>query len=956
MENIKSKKIFASLLKILAAVFVALFAVAIPLGCDGADPGKTNTKDYTEYVVPDTPVPTGGARTIFHYYRPDGKYDKWNVYHWATGVNGVNAPIVGYQTIGGQKWAVMVVETAVVKASDDGYMGYIIRKGNTWTKDVEDDRWIPESAIVNGVANIYVISQDANTYCSEQEGIEGMKNLSKPHITTATFTSLTKINITTDTAVTKNSYFKVKDATGNILVELNCANASCVGAKKVSIDIPSGKSIDFTQQYTVVDEPVKADDSTFTAKPVAMTELYGLTAFNDLYKYNGELGAIYSKEQTVFRVWTPYATAMKVNIYAAGEGGTATSYDMTKSSQNAGVWEYALPGDNNGKYYTYTVINSNVNTRSEVVDPYARSGGRNGERGMILDLDATDPDSWDDQNEPVLDSCTKSVIWEAQLRDITIHESSGVSEENRGKFLGLTETGTVNKYGEPTALDYLKQLGITEVHFQPLFDFASVNESFNKATYNKAGEYNWGYDPLNYNMPEGSYSSDPADGKKRVNEMKQMIMALHNAGIRVVMDVVYNHVSSAPGSNFEKLVPGYYFRKTDTGAFSNGSGCGNETASDHYMFRKFMIDSVKYWTEEYMVDGFRFDLMALHDIDTMNALYDELAAINPDVLVYGEGWTAGTSGLSDGKQCRLANAAKTPKIAYFNDTIRDGLKGSVFSITSTGFVSGAANTDSIIYGGAACNSLPSVKQNINYVACHDNSLLWDKLNASVNDTKDNIKAMNRMAAAAVMTSQGIAFIPAGEEMMRSKPTTKTNDYDNRPNVYKTDSNYYFSDNSYKSPDSVNAIDWDLLHENADMVEFYKQLIAIKKSFTQFQFTDKSDLAKNLIYNDSNIKDGVTIYAIRESSETDEFVVVIFNNNKASKVVSIPEGNYKVYVDGKDANVEGLNKTVKGKSVTVGAVSCMILKGSVFDEVQFNDTQKTYSFTDWTYNVSDLTAA
>ncbi len=751
-------------------------------------------------------------------------------------------------------------------------------------------------------------------------------------IVSVMFTDFSTVRILTNGNMTESSVFSIIDGDGNALPILvkrggnvqsfNVPECSVMDTAegKTAFDIKLDGECDVKKVYTLVDS-----SGNFEPAPIRFDELFGTPEFEERFYYTGTLGAEYSKEQTKFTVWSPYATEMRLNIYDKGEGGAATSYKMTEGEK--GVWTYTLKGDQNGKYYTYSVVSGDKST--EVVDPYARSGGRNGQRGMIIDLATANPEGWETQNMPKLASNTHAVIWEAQLRDVTINPNSGVSEKNRGKFLGLTETGTKTKSGKSTALDYLKALGITQVHFQPLFDFASVNENFTTATYNAEGQFNWGYDPLNYNMPEGSYSSDPADGFTRVNEMKQMIMALHNAGIQVVMDVVYNHVSDAPASNFEKLMPGYYFRMTESGTFYNGSGCGNETASEHAMFRKFMIDSVKYWTEEYKIDGFRFDLMGLHDIDTMNKLYEELAKINDDVIVYGEGWTGGASGLADNRQAKLDNAKQTPHIAYFNDIIRDGLKGSFNSLRDTGFVSGKKGQDSAVYvgaRGATKHFAANPTQNINYVDCHDNSTIWDKLNASVKADKNTIMAMNRLAAASVMTSQGIGFMLAGEEMLRSKPTTKKNDYDNRPNVYRNDSSYYFSDNSYKSPDSVNAIDWDLLDANWEMVEFYKGLIAIKTTWPQFRLDTKEQIEANVIINDDEHSDGVAVYAVKDPA-SNQYAVVILNSTESATAVSVPQGKYDVFVNGNRASATKLS-SFNGNSFTVGARSAVVMRGEL----------------------------
>lgn len=876
-----------------------------------------------------------------YYHHKLGTYDGYNMWIWdLVDGEGANYPhafepetitFPGYES---KQWKRLVTTVHNVDVTAEQAFGVILRKtvgSNDWGFQTED-MMIDGSYIVNNKIAIYLVHAIDNTVSLSYSLEDAVSN----KITSAQFTALNKVNVVTSVAVTDKSLFKIKDDDDIVVGTLDCSleeNAKIVGKTNFNIELEN--DMDICKSYKIVDDPADAfnADVNFSESKISVSRLYDLPSFSK-FEYNGTLGAEYSATQTKFTVWAPTTKEMTLNIYDAGEGGTATTYAMTKGDH--GEWSYTLSGDLNGKYYTYTV-GSGAGAK-EVVDPYARSGGKDGKRGMILDLQATNPEGWDAQQNPTLANYSEAVIYEAQLRDLTIHESSNVSAANRGKFLGMTEKGTENAR---TPLDYLKELGVTAVHFQPLFDFASVKENFTQATYNKDGEYNWGYDPLNYNMPEGSYSSNPADGAVRVKEMKQMIMALHNAGIQVIMDVVYNHVSDAASSNFEALMPGYYFRMRANGSYYNGSGCGNETASNHAMFRKFMIDSVKYWTEEYKIDGFRFDLMGLHDITTMNDLYDALQEINPDVMIYGEGWTGGTSGLPSSSQATLANASEMPNIAVFDDIIRDGLKGSVFDIADTGFVSGKKGVDTAVYVGAAGGTAHSAvnykllgndkaafasnpTQNINYVSAHDNSTLWDKLNCSVEADKNTLLAMNRLAAVSVFTSQGASFFLAGEELLRSKPTKFGNTYDNGAQLSKNDGAYYAS-NSYKSPDSVNAIDWNLSVANNEMVEFYKALISIKRTFPQFRIAEKTKLNSCLKIADGNTEDGITMYAVKDPA-SDSYAVVLMNSTESASSVPVPNGNYKVYVNGAKATADKQNplSSFKGKRFTVGARSAVVM--------------------------------
>lgn len=930
MTKAKVKPLYAKILALLLAFCIVVFALPLA-ACDkgGTGAGGNINEDYGD-------IPDGHVRVILNYYRLKEDYDDWNVWFWAVGSEGSEYTFkTQTYEMAGVKWKRCVADIPNVDTSLDEPIGFIVRKGEWAKKDPDMDRFVTSAMISNNQATIYVAQDRVGIYNDAQTAYDAATSNT---IDGASFTSFKKLRIDTSTKITTASYFKVYDDSNNVVASLDCSTETKYNNSKAAI-ITFSEDVDITKAYRIVDEPATEfnKEVNFVGCDINMSSLYTQKEFTKNYIYDGDLGVEYSAEQSIFRVWSPVASEMKLNIYSAGEGGNASVTSMTKGEK--GVWTATIGGDQNGKYYTYTVTARG--STKEVVDPYARSAGRDGKRGMILDLDSTDPTGWSEQANPTLDSYSEAVIYEAQLRDLTINPNSGVSDANRGKFLGLTETGTtvtVDGVTKSTGLDYLAELGVTTVHFQPLFDFASVSEDFNVATYNKDGEYNWGYDPLNYNVPEGSYSSNPADGSVRVNEMKQMVMALHNKGIQVVMDVVYNHVSSAQGSNFEALVPGYYFRTQADGTYYNGSGCGNVTASERAMFRKFMIDSVVYWTEEYGIDGFRFDLMGCHDITTMNEIYDTVSAINPDVMIYGEGWTGGTTGLADNESALQKNADKCPNIAFFNDTIRDGLKGSVFDMKDTGFVSGKGGTDSIVYGGALGATggfAASPIQTINYVSAHDNSTLWDKLNASVDESEDVLKAMNRLAATSVITSQGAAFFLAGEEMLRSKPTEAENSYDNRPNAWITDDTYYFSDNSYKSSDSVNAIDWTNRVKNNDMIEYYKALISLKRNNPAFQYATKADITANVVTSvDDKLSDGVAVYAIKTENSV---VILAFNSTDAAVTVDIPQGDYKVYVNGTTVNTSGT--AMSGDSVEVGAYSAVIIEANGI------------SLDGWTYSVA-----
>ena len=406
----------------------------------------------------------------------------------------------------------------------------------------------------------------------------------------------------------------------------------------------------------------------------------------EVYEGN-DLGAVYTPKMTRFKVWAPEAESVKLNLYKQGEGDNLIEQHVMKKSVN-GTYVFEKQGDCSGIYYTYTVVNHGE--EQEAVDPYTQSAGVNGQRGMVIDLAKTNPQGFelDEYRNP--EHITDAIIYEGSVRDFTMDESSGVF--HNGKFLGLTEANTTNHFGEATALDYISDLGITHVQILPAFDFETVDEKNQKA------QYNWGYDPDNYNVPEGSYAVNPYDGAVRVQEMKQMVLALHSRGIGVIMDVVFNHTYRRDDSNLQKIVPGYYYRSDETG-YTNGSGCGNEVASDRPMVQKLIVDSLIYWAKEYHIDGFRFDLMGVLDIDTMNVIAERLKEIRPDIYLYGEGWNGGPSSLEEEKRAFKASAKKMPGIGMFNDDIRDTIKGSVFYDDHLGFVNGGTHLENALRYG-----------------------------------------------------------------------------------------------------------------------------------------------------------------------------------------------------------------------------------------------------------------
>lgn len=634
----------------------------------------------------------------------------------------------------------------------------------------------------------------------------------------------------------------------------------------------------------------------------------------DYEVYTGnDLGAVYSPKMTRFKVWAPEAESVKLNLYKQGEGDNLIEQHIMKKSAN-GTYVFEKQGDCNGIYYTYTVVNHGE--EQEAVDPYTKAAGVNGQRGMVINLAKTNPQGFELDGYRNPEHITDAIIYEGSVRDFTMDESSGVF--HNGKFLGLTEANTTNHFGEATALDYISGLGVTHVQILPAFDFETVDEKNQKA------QYNWGYDPDNYNVPEGSYAVSPYDGAVRIQEMKQMVLALHSRGIGVIMDVVFNHTYRRDDSNLQKIVPGYYCRSDETG-YTNGSGCGNEVASDRPMVQKLIVDSLIYWAKEYHIDGFRFDLMGVLDIDTMNVIAERLKEIRPDIYLYGEGWNGGPSSLAEEKRAFKASAKKMPGIGMFNDDIRDTIKGSVFYDDHLGFVNGGTHLENALrYGitGAvahpqvdydAYGSKPWAKepgQSINYVSCHDNYTLWDKLSVSCPEaSEEKKKAMNRLCAAIVFTSQGVPFIQAGEEFLRSKPLPEKKG---------------FAENSYNMPDAVNSIKWDNIHEYPDMIAYYKGLMALRKAHPVFRMQSEAEMTQNLCFL-SDTPENVVAYLLKGkgADDTPENILVIFNGNDEEILYNLPEGKWKILVDDKTAGADG-KKNISEKT-DVEPLSALVLE-------------------------------
>lgn len=611
---------------------------------------------------------------------------------------------------------------------------------------------------------------------------------------------------------------------------------------------------------------------------------------------------VYSPKSTTFSLTTS-PDVKKVDVVIS-DNDSDTAQQLVKSMKRVGTgkWKLTVKNDLKGKYYVFSVYNQAQPDHTPGV--FAKAVGVNGKRGVIVDLKDTDPDGWADDVRPELKNPCDLIIYEMHHRDFSMDMSSGI--KNKGKFLALTE---------PAAISHLRRLGVNAVHILPSFDFASIDESKPDVA-----QYNWGYDPLNYNVPEGSYSTNAADPKARIREFKQMVQALHKAGIRVILDVVYNHTFDINGSNFQKTYPDYFFRKNAEGKYSDGSGCGNETASDKKLMREFMKESVAYWVNEYHIDGFRFDLMGVHDIETMNEIHDVVAKIDPTIYIYGEGWSAGSCAYPQDKLATKANTCELNGIGAFSDDMRDALRGPFSDDTKGGFLAGVpGQEESIKFGIAGAISHPQIdmtkvnyskvpwtnepSQMVAYVSCHDDMCLTDRLRSSIPYIGDDeLIRLDLLAQTAVLTSQGVPFILSGEEMLRDKKGVH---------------------NSYRSPDSINRLDWNNLKRYPQVFDYYAGLISLRKQHPAFRMGSADEVRKNLCFLEA--PEGVVAYQLKNNAGGDSWknIIVVLNSQKTPQTVDVPENTYTMVVANGKVDTNGIG-LLSGKTLTVAPQSALIV--------------------------------
>jgi pullulanase len=632
--------------------------------------------------------------------------------------------------------------------------------------------------------------------------------------------------------------------------------------------------------------------------------LYSSKEFDDRYYTDASLGLNYSKDFSEFSLWSPVAKYVNLCIYDKGDSTEGDKPKKFKMLENNGLWYTKVDGNLRGYYYTYEL--KVYDKISEVIDPYAKLSGVNGHRAAIGDINDAVPRGFEEDVSLATSYPTDAIIYEISVRDISTHPDSGIV--NKGKYLGLAEENTHTSKGVSTGLQHLKDLGVTHLQIMPMFDFSdsSVDER-------NSFRYNWGYDPQNYNVPEGSYSTNPFYPICRVYELRRMILKLHQNGFNVIMDVVYNHVFNYEKHAFQNIFPNYYFRFDNWGGLSNGSGCGNDIASEHSMVRKYIVDSVLFWAKEYHVDGFRFDLMGLLDVTTMNEIKKKLSEFNKNIMVYGEGWSLGTA-LSEEEKASIRNAYKMPEIGHFNDVIRDSIKGSVFSVFDPGFVNGKSNLEGTIMTcvRGCTRSLPfnysamffSPCQSINYVSCHDNLTLWDKLKISCSNSSDeDIKAMHILADGIVLTSQGVPFLHGGTDFCRSKNGIE---------------------NSYNSTDTINRLDWNRKLKFMDVFNYYVGLIDIRKKHSAFRIPTTDLIEKHLYFLDS-LPANVVAFKLIDHANGDSWktILVIYNANRYSLGISIPEDSWNIVVNRTHSGTIPVS-SFKGNYIEVEPISITIL--------------------------------
>jgi len=870
--------------KKIISLITSLLIVSIFSGCNNTNNNSSVSSSTSSQIEESSKKPSTGRDVNLsteipvyeedsfqiHYKRNDNLYSPWSLWLWNENKDGARYEF-NYMD---EEYVI-----ASYKLSDFGIdlskeivrMGFIVAKnpGSTWdAKDTDGDRFIDFESLSkdeNNVYHVYIYQGDANTYIDANKTI----------LDKVEYVRFDSEDTISGLATNKLSQYEIFSNGVSIVKD------SIPRTKRFSVKIPSDHEFSYANIYTA---KITFDGSQNVHDVnVSMQYLYSRDSFNDAFYFDGELGAIYSPSETTFRVWSPVSNKIVLKIYDNGTptsvsselGSDVTYQEVEMEKKDKGVFETTLTGELGGKYYTYTVYNGSYPNGKEVVDPYAKSTGVNGLRGMIVNFENTNPLNWDEVVVHPYDR-KELTVYETHVADVTSSSTWNGSEDNRKKFLGLIEEGTTytkDNIEVKTGFDHIKELGVNAVQLIPIFDQA--NDEINPT-------FNWGYNPLNYNSLEGSYSSNPYDGYAKIREFKQVVQKYNEYGMNIIMDVVYNHTNSVIGTNLDVLMPGYYYRYNASGALYNGSGCGNETASENAMMRKFMIDSVCFLASEYKLGGYRFDLMGLHDIDTMNILVEEAKKVNPDIVIYGEPWTGGTSGLNSSQQAVQINGNLFKGFGQFNDRMRDELiKGGMSAASEKSWISNTEDNKTII--GNLTGGIKGITKNlsmeiadpdktVNYVTCHDNYTLYDRFKAAGIEDEVTVKKMAMLANSVVFTSQGTTFMLAGEEFLRTKGGNH---------------------NSYNASYEVNELDYELKVDNLDMFNNYQKLISLKQDVDGFHL-DKEGI-KNLTVDVRNSNNVIT-YKINDTANNREYYIIHSNGVAEDVRVEFDLTEYNLYLD------------------------------------------------------------
>jgi len=849
------------------------------------------------------------SKLVVHYYRYDESIGDYDLWLWPNDGDGTDYAFNGTDSYGSFA-SIDLVGTNLDGANNIG----ILVKTSSWEKDIDVDRYInmtnPNS---NGEVHVYLlqgeefisyVSNDSNS-CDRDVFNDPLEcaQVIEVKLLDTYFNDDLNIEFSASITVTSSDITVLKEGE-----PLDYTGFTSGSNGTLVLD----EIVDISKRYEL---QINLGTETVTTI-IRICSDYDSEIFQSAYNYDGSLGAIYGETETTFKLWAPVSSDVELNLYNAGHT-TATRADGDDTAQvhqmtylEKGVWEVVIEGDLHGMYYTFNVVNNGIKV-SDIQDPYSLSMGLNGLRSMVVNFDDVKPEGWD--NDSGIDGFTSpnnSIIYELHIRDLTSQDAWGGDVEYSKTYMGFTVLGTsftnpTNGVTVSTGLDHLIELGITHVHLLPTYDQGNWNDERDMA-------FNWGYNPDNYNSPEGGYSTDPFDGSVRINEYQQMVMALHENGINVIQDVVYNHTGPGTYYSFNRIVPNYFYRLNSDGSFSNGTGVGNETASERYMVRKFIIDSVEMWATNYHIDGFRFDLMAVHDFDTMNLLESKLETIDPDIFVYGEPWGGGTIALDYDLQAGKNNIINMPNISAFNDKFRDAIKGSTFTASDEGYVTDSDGVYDImkgIEGSINWNWGLTSTQSVNYVSAHDNLTLYDKLNEAnggLGYTKD-IDYQARLSNSIVMFSQGIPFLHAGVDFLRTKGG---------------------DENSYDSSDTVNQLNWIRKSNYVDSFEYYKGIIEIRKTFESFKMVSKSEIEENLtfLYPTGN---GMIGYNLTKNNED---ILIYHNGGESINDITLPSGAWMLIADRDIAGLDSLG-TFTATYPIEKAETLVFIRGEYVDVIE-----------------------